>query len=105
QPSPSASSSLPVPSSQPTPSATPTADEAVEEGAAQGTIEGAVPSPSATPGVPPCVARDVVVEPVTDQSSYSADQSPAFSIRLTNNGAACTLNVGTTVQAFTVSSG
>lgn len=95
-PTPDATATL----SAPTPSATPT-----ETG---GTVEGATPTPSATAqaAVEACSARDVTVEAVTDRTSYSADQKPAFSIRLTNDGTEdCTLNVGTSGQVFTVTSG
>ncbi|WP_205791401.1 hypothetical protein [Microbacterium sulfonylureivorans] len=96
---PSGSGSLPVPSSEPTPSATAES----EDGAATASPR---PSPSGTPSAEPCVATDIDVEAITTQDSYSADQSPAFSIRLTNTGSTdCTFNVGTSGQAFTVTSG
>ncbi len=64
------------------------------------------PSASATPSAKPCVARDVTVEALTDLDTYEAGQNPLLSIRLTNNGTAdCTLNVGTSGQAFTIVSG
>lgn len=95
-----AASPSPAATGEATPSATPTVDP--------GTVEGAVPSPtaSAEAAAEPCVARDVTVEPVTDLDTYSADQHPAFTIRLTNNGTTdCALNVGTSAQVFTVTSG
>jgi hypothetical protein len=72
-----------------------------------GTVEGATPgaTPSTTPTARACVAGDIIVEPLTDQDTYTGDQHPQFSIKLTNNGPECTLNVGTSLQAFTVSSG
>lgn len=92
--------SLPVPSSNPSPSATTTTESTTTDDAV------ASPSPSSTPTAAPCVAGDIAVEAVTDQDTYSADQQPAFSIKLTNHGAAdCTLNVGTSGQSFTVTSG
>ena len=64
------------------------------------------PTPSGTPAAQPCVGSDITVEAVTSQESYSNDQVPSFSIRLTNDGDAdCTLNVGTSGQVFTVTSG
>ena len=66
----------------------------------------ASPSPSATPVAEPCITRDVKVEAVTDQPTYASGQNPQLSIRLTNNGTTdCTLNVGTSAQVFTITSG
>jgi cytoskeletal protein RodZ len=106
-----AATDLPVPAST-TPAATPsetptgeaTTDAASESSAAPDSSS--TPEPSATPTAKPCVARDITVEPLTDQDTYAAGQSPQLSIRLTNNGSAdCTLNVGTSVQSFTITSG
>ncbi|WP_223585875.1 hypothetical protein [Microbacterium sp. OVT16B] len=64
------------------------------------------PTASETPGVVACEAKDIVVEAVTDAESYQPGVLPQLSIRLTNNGAAdCTMDVGSTTQVFTVSSG
>ena len=104
-------SELPVPAAS-----APAADSAGEgageqpadPGADAGAAPSAEPSPSAsgTPTAKPCVAKDVTVEPVTDQSTYGSGQNPQLSIRLTNKGETdCTLNVGTSTQAFTVKSG
>lgn len=85
-----ASSSTPTSSGTPTPSGTPTATS----------------TPEATGTAKPCVASDILVEAVTDADTYAAGQHPQLSIRLTNEGdVACTLNVGTTTQVFTVTSG
>ncbi|MCW3492733.1 hypothetical protein [Microbacterium sp. SSM24] len=95
-----ATSTLPVPTPGATPGATPTGDASADDGA--------TPSPSGTPGttVAACSASDVTVEAVTDKTSYASDQQPAFTIRLTNNGGSdCTLNVGTSSQVYTVTSG
>lgn len=96
---PSSASSLPVPSAMASPSATAPSDE--------GSTGSPNPTPSSTaPAAEPCVGSDIAVEAITSQDSYSADQQPAFSIRLTNNGSTdCTLNVGTSGQSFTVTSG
>lgn len=57
-------------------------------------------------GIPTCTKDDVRVEALTNQSTYAADENPQLSIRLTNTSAAdCTINVGTTSQTFTVTSG
>ncbi|GAA3635164.1 hypothetical protein GCM10022200_18060 [Microbacterium awajiense] len=89
---------LPVPSEDAGASATPAASSATASSAPS-------PEASATPTAAPCVARDLIVEAVTDQDSYATGQNPQLSIRLTNNGEDCTLNVGTSGQAFTITSG
>jgi hypothetical protein len=62
--------------------------------------------PGTVDGVPTCTDQDVTVEALTDASSYAADQNPQLSIRLTNTSDAdCTINVGTTGQSFTITSG
>ncbi len=81
-----------------------------ETGAVEGAVvEGDGPTPSATPGATPtaqpCESGDIVVEPQSTQDSYTGAENPQFSISLTNNGPDCTLNVGTSAQAFVVSSG
>lgn len=88
--------SLPVPSSQ----ATDAGDGAVEGSV----VEGSTPTPGATPTALPCVASEITVVPVTSADTYAGDQTPEFSIELTNNGPDCTLNVGTSAQSFTVTS-
>lgn len=94
-----AAESLPVPSGQATSGGT-------ETGAVEGAVvQGSTPTPGATPTAQPCIASELTVEPVTSADTYAGDQNPQFSITLTNNGADCTLNVGTTAQSFTVTSG
>ena len=83
--------------------ASPTPDADAGEGA--GTVEGSTPSPSVTPEAQQCTDDTVAVEAVVSQESYAGDENPAFSITLTNNGPDCTLNVGTSSQSFTVTSG
>ncbi len=64
------------------------------------------PTPLVTPAAAACTAGDVTVDAVTDQSTYPSGQNPQLSIRLTNHGTAdCTMNVGTTTQVLTVTSG
>lgn len=97
---PTTNTASPTPTSAPAPSPEETVDAAAE----------ATPSPSAspesTPSVKPCVARDITVEPVTDQDTYAAGQNPQLSIALTNSGAVdCTINVGTSAQSFMIASG
>ncbi|MDW4573655.1 hypothetical protein R8Z57_12815 [Microbacterium sp. M3] len=90
--------SLPVPSApvSPDPSST---------GAVEGAVVEGTPTPGATPTAQPCVASELTVEPVTSADTYASEESPQFSITLTNNGPDCTLNVGTSAQSFTVMSG
>ncbi|WP_109209599.1 MULTISPECIES: hypothetical protein [Microbacterium] len=91
--------SLPVPSNQATEGGT-------ETGAVEGAVvEGSTPTPGATPSAQPCVASEIAVEAVTSADTYAGDQNPQFSITLTNNGPDCVLNVGTTAQSYTVTSG
>lgn len=73
-------------------------------------IPGETPAPTpdatSTPTAQPCVASELNVIGVTDKEAYAAGENPQLSISLTNLSAAdCTLNVGTTTQALTVSSG
>lgn len=96
-----AATELPVPEA-PQPSPTPSVTPPVTPTAS--------PSPSASSTVKAtaksCLATDLLVEAVTDQDTYGAGQNPKLSIRLTNQGADdCSLNVGTTTQAFTIMSG
>lgn len=93
------------PGATPTPSAPPaeTPTPATTDGA------GATESPEPTESggaAAPCRAADVTVEAVTDAETYPAGALPALSISLTNNGSsACTLDVGSATQVFTVTSG
>lgn len=92
-PSGSSATALPSPSvTTATPGATP--------------VPTATPDATAAPTAQPCVASELSVVGVTDKEAYAAGESPQLSISLTNLSAAdCTLNVGTTTQSFTVSSG
>lgn len=80
-----------------TPSTAPTTD-----------VESPSPTPSGepTPAIVACEAKDVEVSAVTDSDSYAAGVMPKLSISLTNKGTKdCTIDVGSTTQVFTVSSG
>lgn len=88
------------------PSPRATADSVDSSGNADGTD----PSPDATPTtpapIPVCADPDVEVRALTDAESYSGDELPQLSISLTNHGDRdCRINVGTTTQVFTVTSG
>lgn len=100
----------PVPTRSSTPSPTASTPPASPDPSAD-----ASPAPSATTPAPtstadagpvPCTAAEVQVTAVTDHDTYSADENPKLSISLTNSSTKdCTMNVGTTTQAFTITSG
>lgn len=103
-PTPAGASSTPTPTPTPTgidpASPPPSMDPAPTDSASP------APDPSATPGIVACVAADVEVKAVTDASTYAAGVMPKLSISLTNKTSHdCTLNVGSSDQTFTVSSG
>lgn len=92
-----------APDASPSPSPSPTESAALESDAETPAPEASEsPAPEAAP---PCRARDIEVQAITDTTDYDADRLPQFSIRLTNMGEECTMNVGTSTQRFTVSSG
>lgn len=99
--------SAPRPSTSTTPSLTPTPSATPETTAEATPPPGdAEPTPDATGTAKPCTAADVSVLAVTDAETYPSAQNPLLSISLTNNGAKdCTINVGTTSQTFTITSG
>ncbi|UGB35462.1 hypothetical protein LQ938_01305 [Microbacterium sp. cx-55] len=99
-PMPATTPSASAPASTPD-SATDSATDEPNDGANSDAVD-----PGTVDGVPTCTAQDVTVEALTDATSYAADQNPQLSIRLTNSSAAdCTINVGTTGQSFTITSG
>jgi hypothetical protein len=72
------------------------------------------PAPSTTPSatsVPvtegdACNPAVIQLEPVTDSASYAAGVTPMISMSITNTGSvACTLDVGTSAQAYFIVSG
>lgn len=65
------------------------------------------PTASPTPGPPePCRDDALKVVALTDKDAYASGQNPKLAIELTNTGDVdCTLNVGTSTQAFTITSG
>lgn len=102
QPTQVAATELPVPNA--TAGAQPTAGAEETDAPAAPPAEG--DQSVATPTAAACATGDVTVEALTDQESYGSGQNPQLSIRLTNNGSSdCTLNVGTTTQVFTITSG
>ncbi|TQK17780.1 hypothetical protein FBY40_0258 [Microbacterium sp. SLBN-154] len=85
--------------------ATPTPGPGSESAAPDAESSETADDAAVTSSAEPCVPGDLLVEAVTDKTEYAAGENPQLSIRLTNNGDACTLNVGTTGQVFTVMSG
>ncbi|MBD7958129.1 hypothetical protein H9651_10805 [Microbacterium sp. Sa4CUA7] len=64
------------------------------------------PDEAEAAGIAECERSAIEVTGVTDKTSYAAGEKPQLTISLANTGAvACTLNVGTTTQVFTISSG
>lgn len=70
------------------------------------------PDPTTIPTEPtaadgdPCAPEQIVVEPITDRSSYDAGQQPQLSVTIENTGKnVCVLNAGTKAQVFTITSG
>lgn len=103
--SPSMPSASPSPTATPTPSPTPaeTEDPSATDVAVEPSTE---PTPVETGIAKPCEAHELTVEALTDQDTYRSGQNPQLSIQLTNDGAKdCTINVGTTGQQFTITSG
>lgn len=90
-------SEIPVPDSAAGTSTTPDPNASVS----------AEPLPEASaPVAEACIATNIKVEALTDQDTYGSGQNPQLSMRVTNTGAVdCSLNVGTTTQVFTISSG
>lgn len=71
----------------------------------------AVTDPAATPAPDAaadgsCDASDITVEAKTDATTYAAGVNPMLSLSVTNTGEeACTMNVGTDVQEYRITSG
>lgn len=88
---------------KPTPSASPS--PSVEPSTA-GSSPSPDPSAEQTPAIAACEAADIEVTAVTDSDSYADGVMPKLSISLTNKGTKdCTIDVGSTTQVFTISSG
>ncbi len=93
----------------------------VRPGASQGeepgpsvapSVESSAPPETAIPTEPtaadgdPCAPEKVLVEAVTDKSSYEPGEQPQLSVTITNTGKnVCVLNAGTAAQVFTITSG
>ncbi|QDZ15114.1 hypothetical protein [Humibacter ginsenosidimutans] len=65
-----------------------------------------LPTTKTTAAAKTCKNSDVDVEAITDNDNYAAAQQPKLSFSITNTGtAACTFDVGTAKQVFTITSG
>lgn len=74
------------------------------------TIPAAAPNPTSTSAAaataPACAKSNVAVTALTDAASYASGQYPQLTLQVENTGSsACSLNVGTSQQVFTISSG
>lgn len=79
------------PAAQPTPD--PQSSETAEPDAGDGEVAA-------------CTADQVEVTPVTDATSYTADQQPLLSLTLLNTGSEpCTISAGSDVQSYVITSG
>lgn len=88
---------------KPTPSASPSPSDVPS---AAGSSPSPDPSAEQTPAIAACEAADIEVTAVTDSDSYADGVMPKLSISLTNKGTKdCTIDVGSTTQVFTISSG
>lgn len=59
-----------------------------------------------SPSGAPCTPANVVVQAVTDSSSYAAGELPQLSLSVTNTGKSpCTIEGGTADQLYTITSG
>jgi hypothetical protein len=67
------------------------------------------PDPADTPeadGSTPCDPAAIVLTPVTDKTEYQPGENPMLSMTIVNSGpSACTLNVGTDAQYYSIVSG
>ncbi|MEV7826669.1 hypothetical protein [Microbacterium enclense] len=89
--------------SSPAPSTSSTASAATPTSSAAPTT---TPTPSVPSGPVECTAGSITVEALSDKAEYAQGENPQLSIRLTNSSSnPCTMNVGTSAQSFTVTSG
>ncbi len=89
-----------------TPSAEPSAEPSTDPAAEPSAEPSVAPTPEETSGVAACTAGDVQVTALTDAETYADGILPQLSLSLTNTSDAdCTIDVGTSTQQFTVTSG
>lgn len=74
--------------------------------AAQGDQPASVPGQATSVDGSACNPTQVAVEAITDAVQYEPGQQPQLSLSITNTGSnACVLDVGTSQQVFTITSG
>ncbi len=87
-------------------SAAPSASHTSSTAATATPTASSTPTPTARAAGQPCQASDIDIEALTDASHYGSDQQPLLSFSITNTGSVmCTIDVGTAVQVYTISSG
>lgn len=86
--------------------ASPTASASPATSAGSGGDRSAPPATPAAEEGEPCVPGNIVVTAITDSNDYASGQLPKLSLSVTNTGeVSCTLNVGTSTQVYTITSG
>lgn len=81
-------------------------DATVTESTSADPTGAASPTPSETPGIKKCTAAELVVTASTDQEEYGAGENPLLTLTIKNTSkASCTIDVGTSQQVFTITSG
>lgn len=95
-----------APAADPAPAATSAAPVESSSASAPSPTPTSTPTPQAPEGPAECTPADITVDALTDKGEYAQGENPQLSIRLTNTSASpCTMNVGTSAQSFTVTSG
>lgn len=95
-----------APTSSPSSPAPPTSSTASVASPTATAAPTATPTPSVPAGPVECTAGSITVEALSDKAEYVQGENPQLSIRLTNTSSTpCTMNVGTSAQSFTVTSG
>ncbi|MCU1442727.1 MAG: hypothetical protein JWQ59_877 [Cryobacterium sp.] len=91
-------------SGEPQPTKTPAATASADT--ASGSQAATVPGQAASVDGSACDPKSVTIEALTDAVEYKPGQQPQLSLSITNTGTkACVLDVGTSKQVFTISSG
>lgn len=84
----------------------PATDTEAGAGTDAGTDTAATPAPDPATAGGTCDPSDIAVEAKTDATTYAAGANPMLSLSVTNTGEeACTMNVGTDVQEYRITSG
>jgi hypothetical protein len=82
------------------------ADTSTTDTKAPDTKTSDAPASSDAPSGTACLPGNLKLEAVTDKTSYGPTEQPLISMTITNTGAAaCTINLGSTQQELTITSG